>query len=146
MPLPYKIYGASDDVTFEYMDENGNVQTATVPNVAKVTADLKANGVTDSELASALQSYYKKTEVDSIKNSILSNFNNYYNKSEIDGKIKTVDSMMTKAEFEALAANRRDKYAGSGFIDFGSVYTSVQKISDGMYIELNKILMEIKLF
>ena len=58
-------YSNAADVTFEYMNEDGERLTTTVPNVAKVTADLRASAVTDEELTNALKANpYEDVEVE----------------------------------------------------------------------------------
>ena len=47
-------YGEAGDVTFDYMDEDGNIQTTTVMNVAKVVKYLDDNGATDEEVSDAV--------------------------------------------------------------------------------------------
>jgi hypothetical protein len=155
-------YHDAGDVTFEYMNEDGEKLTTSVPNVAKVTADLQANAVTDAELEDALKAYYVKTDVDGIADAIVAKFGDYYKKNEIDGKINTLNNtissnkttahtelvevqevlhgevvdadmtnVMSKAQFEANAAARREQYAGNGFIDLTKKYGRLSYINKG---------------
>jgi len=97
--------GDPQDVTFKYMDQNGNVKTYTVPNVAKVTQELKENSVTDAELAEKLKNYYSKIEVNSIKNAILKKFDEYYTKKDLDNivnnKVNEINNRINEVETEA---------------------------------------------
>ena len=155
-------YGDAADVTFEYMNEDGEVLSTTVPNVAKVTAELQENGVTDSELDDILKEYYKQGEVDELNDAIIAKFDDYYTKNQVDDAIKVVDdrvtstnvtvttnkelahketmdvdstNVMSKAQFEALAAMNREKFAGSGFISlFNDGYNRLDYLNyGGMY-------------
>lgn len=92
-------YGDAKDVTFKYMDSKGNIITKTVPNLAKVTAELIANGVADKQLAERLNNYYTKSDIDTILASLNTGSNvdgiaeseltdilkDYYTKSGVDG-------------------------------------------------------------
>ena len=79
--------GEPKDVTFKYMDQNGDIKTITVANIEKAKQNLEKSAVTDDELANTLKDYYKKVDVDEIRDAIMKNFDNYYKKSEIDSKI-----------------------------------------------------------
>lgn len=68
-------YGDAQDVTFKYMDADGNILTKTVPNIAKVTAELRDNGVSDSDIEQALEDYYDKSGVDELISSLRSELN-----------------------------------------------------------------------
>jgi len=159
--------GKPKDVTFKYMDQNGNIKTITVANIAKAKQNLEKSAVTDDELAKTLKDYYKKVEVDKIRDTIMKNFDNYYKKSEVNSKINdvktdyinrvnaakkaldseidnirktlantekdlnnkitTVDNrtVMTEAEYQALAEARRKMFAGSGVVEFGNTFSGL---------------------
>jgi len=57
-------YDAPDDVTFKYKGLDGVIKTKTVPNVSKLTADLKVNAVSETGLAAQLNKYYDKDSID----------------------------------------------------------------------------------
>jgi len=53
----------------------------------------------------------------------------YYTKDTLDTKL----NLMTEAAFEALAANRRSQYAGSGFVEWGgNSPTADQNVNQGL--------------
>jgi len=97
--------GKPQDITFKYMDQNGNIKSFTVPNVAKVIQELRENGVTDAELAEKLKNYYSKIEVNNIRNAILNKFDKYYTKEELDNilknKVDEINNRIDEVESEA---------------------------------------------
>ena len=126
-------YNSARDVTFSYKDGNGNIQTKTVPNVAKVTQQLLANGVTDAELNTALGSYYTKSGSDglitSLRNEVNGNINTAKNEAiaSSNAYADKNSSIMSKAEFEAKCEVNRNHFAGSGqYSSNGSFYNLIQ--------------------
>ena len=63
---------------------------------------------------------------------------NAYTKSTVDSKILKT-SVMTKAEFEALAEARRKQYAGSGFVEWGDANNYI-----GYYNVINNSTMKVR--
>jgi len=117
-------YAPAQDVTFEYMNENGEVNTATVPNVAKIKSQLDAEAVTDAELADALKSYYDKVEVDAIRDAIMGNFDSYYNKDEVDAKITDVskETVTSKESYFKNVLSNNNNFDSSGLISDGNAH------------------------
>jgi len=125
-------YNGAADVTFSYKDINGNIQTKTVPNIAKVTANLLANGVTDTELSNELTNYYTTNGVDGLITALRNEVNNNIETAKsqaISSSNAYTDSttgIMSKAEFEANCEINRSNFACSGQYDsVGSFYNLI---------------------
>lgn len=128
-------YAPEQDVTFEYMNENGEVKTATVPNVAKIKKQLDTAAVTDAELADTLKSYYDKVGVDAIHDAIMANFDNYYNKSDVDTKIDEFDGTIGEVVdpiFYAPLMNDLSIVIGTGTITYERPSTGIYRDKYGI--------------
>jgi len=133
-------------VEWTYIDENNEAKTLTINNIAYYIKQLEDTAVTPDELADELKNYYSKTEVDAIKNSIMKIIDANKNKitdrvnnlkSKLDTEIAAREmlsdevsnlekrTVMTEAEYQALAEARRKIFAGSGVVEFGNTFSGL---------------------
>ena len=124
------------DVEWVYMDDNGNVHTLTVPNIAKAKQQLNDTCITPGELNSKLTDYYSKVEVNNIKNAIYDAIHN--NLDKINANYNSLEELkkakvMTKAEFDALAKLRKSQYKYNGQYDQNGLFINFFEASNGGY-------------
>ena len=99
------------DVTWVTRDNNGNIITVTVPNIAKIIENIKVNAISRSELTSILTNYYTKLEIDEEIKEGLINFikQNYYDKTYIDQLYTTVRQVIDGLSEDTKDASRLTK-------------------------------------
>ena len=99
------------DVTWIARDNNDNIITVTVPNIAKIIENIKVDAVSRSELTSILTNYYTKLDIDNDVKEGLINFikQNYYDKTYIDQLYTTVRQVIDGLSEDTKDASRLSK-------------------------------------